>query len=423
MSRMIPRVSNSHWPDRMLLLTFVLLALAALASPTNAIQEETGTPAAQATGVTIRVPDDMPSIRGAIEAAQDGDTVLVAPGVYHESLVLEGKSVTLASEFLTTGDEERVRDTILDGTLAGAEGGRMDRVILVGETAGEETRIVGFTIQNGDDGISCEGNIRILHNRFIGNVDAIDYEGGGGLCAYNVFERNEDDGIDLDGPCEGIFEHNVIRDNKDDGIEIRLHPYTGPLRRAVIRHNVIEGNGEDGIQFIDYPLPSNREFRIERNVIANNAMAGIGCMGDTNTRENYEAADIDEPVLVLNNTIAGNTWGITGGNCFVVVNTIISDSTEGALKAVNYQSTVSHVVFWNNGRDLEKTLVAPGWTLVADPKLDGAFRPVTGSPCIDAGVADFHQSNRPAVQAADGSYSGAAPDIGAYEWVEPEQEN
>jgi hypothetical protein len=41
-----------------------------------------------------RVPEDFPTIQAAIEAAQEGDTILIAPGVYREHLVIP-KSVTL----------------------------------------------------------------------------------------------------------------------------------------------------------------------------------------------------------------------------------------------------------------------------------------------------------------------------------------
>ena len=237
-----------------------LLAIVAGGAASPARAQTAADALARVTGRTIEVPGEVATIQGAINIAEEGDLVLVAPGTYNETLTLNGPSITLASRFIESGDAAAVEETILDGTDPNGDEGRMDRIILVGADAGPNTQIAGFTIQNGDDGISCEADIHILHNRFIQNVDAIDYEGGGGVCAYNVFERNEDDAIDLDGACGGVFEHNVIRDNEDDGIEIRLHPYDGPAKRAVIRHNRIVGNGEDGIQFIDYPDPDNRTF-------------------------------------------------------------------------------------------------------------------------------------------------------------------
>lgn len=367
------------------------------------------------TGGTIRVPGDMPGIAEALEAVEPGGMVLVAPGVYNETLVLGEKAVTLASEYVVDGDEALIERTVLEGSGDGLPEGRMAQVILVEQGATPATQLVGFTIRGGDDGISCEGNIHILHNRFFGNVDAIDYEGGGGVCAYNHFEANEDDGIDLDGPCDGVFEHNVIVNNEDDGIEIRLHPYSGPLRRAIIRGNLIQGNGEDGIQFIDYPEPSNREFVIERNVIADSAMAGIGCMSGTNTRENYEAADIDEYVLVINNTLSGNYYGITGGNCFIVLNNIIVNTEEAALKNVDYNSVVSHILFWGNGRDNAGSNLTGVGVVHADPRLDERFRLAPGSPCIDAGIARFQREDTRGYASEAGAYAGKAPDLGAFE--------
>ena len=43
----------------------------------------------------IVVPDDQPTIQAGIDAASDGDTVLIAPGFYAENLLIDGKSVAL----------------------------------------------------------------------------------------------------------------------------------------------------------------------------------------------------------------------------------------------------------------------------------------------------------------------------------------
>src|SRR3954469_25677884 len=47
--------------------------------------------------VTINVPADIPTIQGAINAAHNGDTVLVAPGTYFENLDFVGKAITVKS--------------------------------------------------------------------------------------------------------------------------------------------------------------------------------------------------------------------------------------------------------------------------------------------------------------------------------------
>ncbi|MDQ2844261.1 MAG: hypothetical protein M3Y72_25115, partial [Acidobacteriota bacterium] len=46
---------------------------------------------------TIRVPQDYPTIQAAVDAAQNGDTVLVSPGTYHENIKLNMKAITVTS--------------------------------------------------------------------------------------------------------------------------------------------------------------------------------------------------------------------------------------------------------------------------------------------------------------------------------------
>jgi hypothetical protein len=353
--------------------------------------------ATAARAATIHVPADRPTVQAGIDAAKDGDVVLVAPGIYRESIKLH-KTITLASRFLETGNPSDIENTVLERKR------NSKFIVFVGRSAGQETRITGFTIRNGDDGISCEANIHIESNRFLGNKDAIDYEGGGGICRNNVFERNRDDGIDLDKACAILIEDNIIRNNEDDGIEIRLHKYSGPVLSIVIRRNVISGNGEDGIQLIDYPDRSDREFRIDRNLFERNAMAAVGCMSNGNTKEDYEAADIPEPIELTNNTFVGNKYGITGHS-----------TRKTALKNVDGGSIVSHVLFWKNGKDHEGSVLDETRVLRADPMMNGKYRLKAGSPCVDAGLSSFEGKNGRRYSAPEGSFEGAAPDLGAFE--------
>ncbi len=358
-------------------------------------------------GGTVHVPRDYSTIQAALDAAADGDVVLVAPGKYTEQLTIAGKSVTLASLYYTTGDESYIDQTIIDG------GG--NTVISVDSSVGPDSKIVGLTIQNGVDGIYALGEIDILNNKFYGNGDAIDYEAGGGIVRGNLFENNSDDAIDLDGPTAALIENNIIRNNGDDGIEVRLHAYSGPTLNIVIRDNVITGNGEDGIQLIDYSDTSDRVFTIERNLIAHNAMAGIGVMDNGDTKEDYRAASMPERVHLVNNTFVGNAYGVTGGDNLVAVNNLFVDTAKTALLGVNGNSIAAYNLFYGNGSNSQDSNVDAATSVTADPRLDGSYHLQAGSPAIDAGTAQFAFNGQTVVNLPAGSYAGAAPDLGMVE--------
>ena len=357
----------------------------------------------------LEVPGTYATIQQAVDAASDGDVVLVAPGVYQESVLIEGKAIVLASRYLTRGEPALIDQTVIDG-------GGGDRAIRIAGSAGPGTTIRGFTIRNADDGVSASSRFEFTHNRVTASGDGIDYESGsGGLVRDCTFEDNGDDGIDLDDDVAVVIERSVIRNNGNDGIEVRLHDYTGPELAIVIRDNQISGNGGDGIQLIDDKAPSSRVFRFERNLIANNAQAAIGMMCCMNTREDFQGASLTERIYLFHNTFVGNDHGVTGGDNAVALNNIFAHNARVALKEMNGGSIAAYNLFFANGRDFVDSNADAATTIAADPLLDADQRPLPRSPAIDAGTAFFEWNSEVVLNRAPRDYAGYAPDLGAFE--------
>ncbi|MCD4723347.1 MAG: T9SS type A sorting domain-containing protein [Bacteroidales bacterium] len=143
-------------------------------------------------GQIINIPADYTTIQEGIDAANEGDTVLVQPDLYMEHLNLDGKNITLASLFLTTQDTNYIAQTVIDGDTSG-------RVMNM-QNLGQDTKFVGFTLKNGNaheefgGGINLNNAYPIISAMIIRNNTAA--QGGGIYCdnamlnLHNVILRN-----------------------------------------------------------------------------------------------------------------------------------------------------------------------------------------------------------------------------------------
>ena len=129
--------------------------------------------------IAILIPDEQSTIQDAIDAAESGNTILVAPGIYLENIDFMGKNLKVHS---VDGPVK----TIIDGDRAGSV-----VTFANGETA--EAVLDGFTIRNGSGtfitlpylgagfysggGILCEDSTPAITNCMITNNYA--YLGGG----------------------------------------------------------------------------------------------------------------------------------------------------------------------------------------------------------------------------------------------------
>jgi len=93
---------------------------------------------------TIQVPSDARTIQGAVDAASNGDVIIVAAGIWHETINMKGKAIVLKS---ADGPEA----TVLDGrTLPGS-------IVYCIEGESRETGIEGFTLRGGTGDSSVYG--------------------------------------------------------------------------------------------------------------------------------------------------------------------------------------------------------------------------------------------------------------------------
>jgi len=315
----------------------------------------------------INVPDDYTTIQLGMDASNDGDTVLVQPGIYVENINFNGHNIVLGSLFLTTGDTSYISPTIIDGNALGS---------VVTFESGEDstTLITGFTIRNGmggrsgynwfAGGITCinQSNPVIKNNKIIDNHNDDRGHGGGIYCYFS----------------EPLIENNIIRGNSASyfggGIYI-------VFSTSIIRNNLISENSSDiggGVLCMDYnPL-------FDRNVITNNhvgyAGSGVFCFRSS--------------PIIKNCTISENEAEFyAGGICCthysdpIVINSILwANRADSAEEIFNY--------------DLEPAVIYSdiegGWEgegnidsnpLFVDPD-NGDFHLMFGSPCIDTGDPD-----------------------------------
>ncbi|MCH8013108.1 MAG: T9SS type A sorting domain-containing protein [Candidatus Marinimicrobia bacterium] len=121
-----------------------------------------------AIGTIIHVPQDQPTIQDGIDAAVDGDTVLVDTGRYTENINFNGKNIVLGSLYLSTSDTSYVSQTVIDGDRTG-------NVATIENGEDSTTVLSGFTLTNGSGwGIYCYQS-----NPSLSNLSISDNWGGG----------------------------------------------------------------------------------------------------------------------------------------------------------------------------------------------------------------------------------------------------
>lgn len=374
------------------------------------------------------------TIQKGIDAASNGDTVIVAEGAYAENIEFHGKNITVRSA--DPSGWTVVEKTIIDG------GNRGSTVTFAG-TENETCLLSGFTIQNGNaesgGGIAGRGtHATIQSNLVTGNSADGGYPAGGGGLA----------------DCDGVIRGNRITGNSAFSGGGGLYSCGGTIRNNTITAN--EASWGAGLIWCGGP--------IQNNIIALNAAAYGGALhscdgpisdnvvaGNSATARGgglFDCAGLVEGNIVTHNT-AVDGGGLVGCEGQVHGNTIANNSADeegGGLWQCG--GAIANCIIWGNAASHGTQLYdssAPTYCCIQgwaggvgnsdlDPQFfdsdgpdddpatyeDNDYRLSAGSPCVDAG--DNAALGTPAGFDLDGNLRVAfgehslTVDMGAYEY-------
>ena len=243
----------------------------------------------------IDVPGDYPTIQEAIDAASDGDTVVVAAGLYEENVEID-KSLTLQGA--QAGVDARTRSG--GETIIEPDEGTGIRII----TAADDVVVIdGLTVQNAEHGIATPEptmaaditvkNVRVLNPSEFGISPTFTLATTVEYCYVEGAVQAINAGALVPfEPTVATFRNNEIVNSQ--------FGFTGYLKDSLIEGNLVRDFATEGVGISGQFL--NTEIR-------NNTVTGYA-EGAGITFEEHYGRDLSENVNVEGNTFTGNDLGI-----------------------------------------------------------------------------------------------------------------
>ncbi|MDA7578747.1 DUF1566 domain-containing protein, partial [Flavobacteriales bacterium] len=134
-------------------------------------------------------------IQNVVDLANNGDTVIIAPGTYVENVNIVDKSIHIASMYLTTGDSSYISSTIIDGNNTGSAIW-IHESTNQGQNSTQDVNVTGLKLINGSDGGSNDDggglSVKWCNSVIIDRLDISSSSGtyGGGISlAYTALAK------------------------------------------------------------------------------------------------------------------------------------------------------------------------------------------------------------------------------------------
>lgn len=226
---------------------------------------------------TLEVPADFATIQGALDASAPGDTVLVSPGTYAESVVIPAWPVTLSS--------------VAGADVTTIQGDDTRPVVRIAGSAGLDTVVRGFTLTGGRNSFL-----------FDGSGISVD-EDGSPLIEENIIRQNAGSFAFVSAVSiafsDAVIRNNVIADNVCRGIRQRGFGNAHIVGNVIARNGDIDGSG--------ITLGGAGNALIERNVIENNGpgFAGFNLVSDGGGIRAFNSVG----AIIVNNVFIDNFAG------------------------------------------------------------------------------------------------------------------